>query len=135
LALYRGLVREARYFDLIAETPPEPNQILTGGEVLRFGGYEARVLHTPGHTPGSMCLYIEQTGSQPLLVAGDTLFAGGIGRTDFPGGSFPQIISSIRDVLLPLPDDTIVIPGHGPDTTIAEERERNPYVGRRALRR
>jgi glyoxylase-like metal-dependent hydrolase (beta-lactamase superfamily II) len=135
LALYRGVVREARYFDLIAETPPEPSQILTGGEVLRFGGYEARVLHTPGHTPGSMCLFIEQTGSQPLLVAGDTLFAGGIGRTDFPGGSFPQIISSIRDVLLPLPDETIVIAGHGPDTTIGEERERNPYVGRRALRR
>jgi len=133
-ALYRGLVREACYFDLMAEAPPEPTQILAGGEILRFGQYEARVLHTPGHTPGSMCLFIERTGSQPLLVAGDTLFAGGIGRTDFPGGSFPQIIASIRDVLLTLPDDTVVIPGHGPETTIGEERAHNPYVGRRALR-
>jgi glyoxylase-like metal-dependent hydrolase (beta-lactamase superfamily II) len=133
LALYRHLVREARYFDLMAETPPEPSQILTGGELLRFGRYEARVLHTPGHTPGSMCLFIEKTEAQPLLLAGDTLFAGGIGRTDFPGGSFHQIIASIRDVLLKLPDETVVVPGHGPETTIGEEREHNPYVGRRAL--
>jgi hydroxyacylglutathione hydrolase len=135
LDLYRGLVREARTFDLMAETPPEPSQILIGGESLRFGRYEARVLHTPGHTPGSMSLFVEQTDSAPLLLAGDTLFAGGIGRTDFPGGSFPQIIASIREVLLKLPDETVVIPGHGPETTIGEEREQNPYVGRRALRR
>ncbi len=134
LALYRNLTREARTFDLMAETPPEPAQILIGGETLRFGRYQARVLHTPGHTPGSMGLYIEQTDTSPLLLAGDTLFAGGIGRTDLPGGSFPQIIASIREVLLSLPDETVVIPGHGPETTIGEERERNPYVGRRAMR-
>jgi hydroxyacylglutathione hydrolase len=133
LALYRNLPREARYFDLIAETPPEPSQILTGGEILRFGRYQARVLPTPGHTPGSMCLFVEKTDARPLLLAGDTLFAGGIGRTDFPGGSFAQIIASIRDVLLKLPDETVVVAGHGPETTIGEEREHNPYVGRRAL--
>jgi glyoxylase-like metal-dependent hydrolase (beta-lactamase superfamily II) len=131
LNLYRGLVRQARYFDLIAQNPPEPAQILAGGETLRFGQLQARVLHTPGHTPGSLCLFIEATDSAPLLLAGDTLFAGGIGRTDFPGGSLQQILRSIRDTLFALPDETVVVPGHGPETTIGEEREHNPYVGRR----
>jgi hydroxyacylglutathione hydrolase len=77
-------------------------------------------------------LFIEPAGGTPVLLAGDTLFAGGIGRTDFPGGSFEQIVRSIRDKLFVLPDDTVVVPGHGPETTIGEEREGNPYVGRRA---
>ena len=132
LDLYRGLVREARDFDLVAEEPPEPDQILAGGESLSFGQLQARVLHTPGHTPGSVGLFIETTGGAPLLLAGDTLFAGGIGRTDFPGGSWEQILRSIRDTLFALPDETVVVPGHGPETTIGEEREGNPYVGRRA---
>jgi len=135
VALYRDLVLQARFFDFVAETPPEPTEILVGGEILRFGHYEARVLHTPGHTPGSVCLFIERTDSNPLLLSGDTLFAEGIGRTDFPGGSFPQIIASIRERLLSLPDNTVVVPGHGPETTIGEEREHNPYVGRRVLPR
>jgi glyoxylase-like metal-dependent hydrolase (beta-lactamase superfamily II) len=75
---------------------------------------------------------MEATGDAPLLLAGDTLFAGGIGRTDFPGGSLKQILHSIRDTLFALPDETVVVPGHGPETTIGEEREHNPYVGRRA---
>jgi glyoxylase-like metal-dependent hydrolase (beta-lactamase superfamily II) len=132
LELYRGLVREARYFDLVAEAPPEPDQILAGGETLGFGQLQARVLHTPGHTPGSVGLFIETTGGAPLLLAGDTLFAGGVGRTDFPGGSWEQILRSIRDTLFALPDETVVVPGHGPETTIGEEREENPYVGRLA---
>jgi hydroxyacylglutathione hydrolase len=132
LDLYRGLVRQARYFDLVAEEPPEPAHILAGGETLRFGQLQARVLHTPGHTPGSVSLFIEPAGGAPVLLAGDTLFAGGIGRTDFPGGSFEQIVRSIRDKLFVLPDDTVVVPGHGPETTIGEEREHNPDVGRRA---
>jgi hydroxyacylglutathione hydrolase len=130
LELYRGLVRQARYFDLVAETPPEPTQLLVGGETLAFGRLQARVLHTPGHTPGSVALFVEGTGAAPLLLAGDTLFAGGIGRTDFPGGSFAQILYSIRTTLFALPDDTVVVPGHGPETTIGREREHNPYVGR-----
>ena len=132
LDLYQGLVRQARHFDLVAEEPPQPVQILAGGETLRFGQLQARVLHTPGHTPGSVGLFIEATGEAPLLLAGDTLFEGGIGRTDFPGGSSQQILRSIRDKLFALPDETVVVPGHGPETTIGEEREHNPYVGRRA---
>jgi glyoxylase-like metal-dependent hydrolase (beta-lactamase superfamily II) len=132
LDLYRGLVRQARHFDLVADEPPDPTQILAGGETLTFGQLRARVLHTPGHTPGSVGLFIEQPSGAPLLLAGDTLFAGGIGRTDFPGGSFEQILRSIRDTLLGLPEETVVVPGHGPETTIGEEREHNPYVGRLA---
>jgi glyoxylase-like metal-dependent hydrolase (beta-lactamase superfamily II) len=131
--LYQGLVDQARYFDLVAENPPDPSQILAGGEMLSFGQLQARVLHTPGHTPGSVCLFIEAPGAAPLLLAGDTLFEGGVGRTDFPGGSFEQILHSIRDTLFVLPDETVVVPGHGPETTIGEERENNPYVGRRVL--
>lgn len=132
LDLYLGLARQARYFDLVAERPPEPTQILAGGETLSFGQFRALVLHTPGHTPGSVGLFIEATGGAPLLLAGDTLFAGGIGRTDLPGGSSRRILSSIRDTLFALPDETVVVPGHGPETTIGEEREHNPYVGRLA---
>ncbi|MGA9655988.1 MAG: MBL fold metallo-hydrolase [Polyangia bacterium] len=132
LDLYRGLVRQARYFDLLAEEPPEPAQILAGGETVNFGQLRARVLHTPGHTPGSVSLFIEPADGAPLLLAGDTLFAGGIGRTDFPGGSSQQILRSIHDKLFALPDETVVVPGHGPETTVGEEREHNPYVGRRS---
>jgi glyoxylase-like metal-dependent hydrolase (beta-lactamase superfamily II) len=83
------------------------------------------VLHTPGHTQGSICLHFAPL---QLLVAGDTLFAGSIGRTDLPGGNHPQIIESIRTRLLPLPDATRVLPGHGPLTTIGVERRSNPYL-------
>jgi len=85
----------------------------------------ADVIHTPGHTEGSICLYFP---AEKKLIAGDTLFAGSIGRTDLPGGSFEKIISSLRDKVLALPDDTVVFPGHGPLTTIGEERESNPFL-------
>ena len=93
--------------------------------VVGLKNYPAQVLHTPGHTPGSICLHF---APQKLLIAGDTLFAGSIGRTDLPGGDFKTIIRSIRDRLLPLPEDTRVIPGHGSVTTIGEERESNPFL-------
>ena len=125
-------MRHARYFDLVAEEPPEPAQILAGGEILPFGQLRACVLHTPGHTPGSVSLFIEPSDGTPLLLAGDTLFAGGIGRTDFPGSSSEQIVLSICDKLFALPDETVVVAGHGPETTIGEEREHNPDVGRLA---
>ncbi len=92
---------------------------------VRAGSLDADVIHTPGHTEGSICLYFP---AEKKLIAGDTLFAGSIGRTDLPGGSFQKIINSLHEKVLALPDDTIVVPGHGPLTTIGEERESNPFL-------
>jgi len=114
------------------QPPPPPTHELAGDEAVAFGRREARALHTPGHTPGSICLFFEQAGEIPILFAGDTLFRGSIGRTDLPGGSTPAILQSIRQRLLTLPDDTLVIPGHGPETSVLAEREDNPFVGRLA---
>ncbi len=108
--------------------PPEQTIIdasLTTGDKVRAGGLVAEVLHTPGHTEGSICLYF---AAEKKLIAGDTLFAGSIGRTDLPGGSFKKIMGSLLGPVLALPDETIVIPGHGPLTTIGEERETNPFL-------
>jgi glyoxylase-like metal-dependent hydrolase (beta-lactamase superfamily II) len=92
---------------------------------VQAGPLVAQVMHTPGHTEGSVCLYFP---AQQKLIAGDTLFAGSIGRTDLPGGSFEKIISSLHEKVLSLPDETVVVPGHGPLTTIGEERESNPFL-------
>jgi hydroxyacylglutathione hydrolase len=99
------------------------------GHVLKIGAIPANVIHTPGHTEGSICLYMPD---QQTLVAGDTLFAGSIGRTDLPGGSFDKIMRSIHTKVLALPDETTVVPGHGPKTTIGQERETNPFLQKRA---
>ena len=109
-------------------TPPEtapPDEGLAEGQVVGLEHYPAVVLHTPGHTQGSVCLHFAPLN---LLIAGDTLFAGSIGRTDLPGGDFDQIIASLRTRLLALPDETRVLPGHGPGTTIGQERASNPYL-------
>jgi glyoxylase-like metal-dependent hydrolase (beta-lactamase superfamily II) len=98
---------------------------LAHDQTLTAGSLSANVLHTPGHTEGSVCLYFP---AEKLLIAGDTLFARSIGRTDLPGGSFEKIMRSLHDRVLTLPDDTAVIPGHGPVTTIGEEREENPFL-------
>jgi hydroxyacylglutathione hydrolase len=111
------------------QPPPPPTRELAGDEALAFGRREARALHTPGHTPGSVCFFVEHGGEAPIVFAGDTLFRGSIGRTDLWGGSFEDLTRSIRERLLTLPDDTIVVPGHGPDTTVREERAANPFVG------
>ncbi len=92
---------------------------------IKTGSLSADVIHTPGHTEGSICLYFP---AEKKLIAGDTLFAGSIGRTDLPGGSFEKIIRSLHDKVLELPDDTVVIPGHGPLTTIGRERHSNPFL-------
>jgi len=94
-------------------------------DVVKVGSLAATVLHTPGHTEGSVCLYFP---AEKKLIAGDTLFAGSIGRTDLPGGSFDKIIESLHEKVLALPDETVVVPGHGPLTTIGEERESNPFL-------
>jgi hydroxyacylglutathione hydrolase len=125
------------------------DELLNEGDVDRWGANEARVLHTPGHTPGSISLYLPESivgsgirdvletesaskksaaASVPWLFAGDTLFAGSIGRTDLWGGSYPDIIRSIQTKLLELPDRTIVFPGHGPTTTLSAERASNPFL-------
>ena len=106
------------------ETAP-PDENLADGRLVGLAAYPAQVLHTPGHTQGSICLHFAPL---KLLIAGDTLFAGSIGRTDLPGGNFDQIIDSIRTRLLALPDETRVLPGHGPSTTIAGERRTNPFL-------
>jgi glyoxylase-like metal-dependent hydrolase (beta-lactamase superfamily II) len=114
----------------IGVAPPGKVQIdqsIGAGDTVKAGGLSANVIFTPGHTEGSVCLYFP---AEKKLIAGDTLFAGSIGRTDLPGGSFEKIIESLHEKLLPLPDDTVVTPGHGPQTTIGEERENNPFLQR-----
>lgn len=101
------------------------DQSIADADRLRVGTLDATVMHTPGHTEGSICLYFP---AEQKLIAGDTLFAGSIGRTDLPGGSFDKIMDSLKGRVLALPDDTIVVPGHGPETTIGEERESNPFL-------
>jgi hydroxyacylglutathione hydrolase len=92
---------------------------------VRFGGHAATVLHTPGHTEGSTCLYLPE---ERKLIAGDTLFAGSIGRTDLPGGDFRKIMQSLHGTLMELPDEVVVVPGHGGLTTIGAERQTNPFI-------
>jgi glyoxylase-like metal-dependent hydrolase (beta-lactamase superfamily II) len=106
------------------ETAP-PDENLADGLLVGLSRYPAQVLHTPGHTQGSICLHF---ASLSLLVAGDTLFAGSIGRTDLPGGNPDQILDSIQNRLLALPNETKVLPGHGPSTTIGRERKSNPFL-------
>jgi len=98
---------------------------LEDADQLRTGELRATVMHTPGHTEGSSCLYFP---AEKKLIAGDTLFAGSIGRTDLPGGNFDKIMRSLRHRVMALPDETEVVPGHGPLTTIGEERESNPFL-------
>lgn len=101
------------------------DEALGEGRVLHIGNISANVIHTPGHTEGSICLYLPE---EMKLIAGDTLFAGSIGRTDLPGGSMDKIMRSLHTRVLALPDETLVVPGHGPQTTIGDERETNPFL-------
>lgn len=102
---------------------PKPDRLLYEGDIIELGELRFRVLHTPGHSPGGICLQ-----GHGVVFCGDTLFNLGIGRTDFPGCSHTQLMNSIRTKLMVLPDETIVLPGHGPETTIGLERECNPFL-------
>lgn len=159
--MYRNMELQAQFLGVAPPPLAKIDTLLTEGQTIRWGNYEARVLHTPGHSLGSISLYLPFSGDAqqtedsrivrpntaaeksagslhrshgrcdtqtPWLFAGDTLFAGSIGRTDLWGGSYPEIIRSIRLKLLALPEDTVVFPGHGPSTTLAEERATNPFL-------
>jgi hydroxyacylglutathione hydrolase len=168
LELYRHLDMQAQFLGVRTPESTRIEDFVKEGDMLRWGSYAARVIHTPGHTPGSISLFVEKSGApgqsyqddarpRPAkasaqahwnaelrshshehaqaqsdratrLLAGDTLFQGSIGRTDLWGGSLKDILNSIRDKLLALPDETLVVPGHGDSTTIGAERAENPYL-------
>lgn len=124
--LYDALPVQAGWLGMAKS--PEQTEIDTparDGDTLRLGGTEFHVLHTPGHTPGSLCLWIP---AEQKLISGDTLFQESIGRTDLPGGDGRQILRSIKDKLYPLPDETIVFPGHGGTTTLGHEKQHNYFL-------
>jgi glyoxylase-like metal-dependent hydrolase (beta-lactamase superfamily II) len=127
IALYRNAPMQGQMFGLEIEEPPEPTLWLQHGQNLSVGGLELAVRHTPGHSPGGVAFVVSGTDSS-LVIVGDVLFAGSIGRTDLMGGSFPVLEQSIREQLYTLPDTTRVVCGHGPDTTIGRERASNPFV-------
>jgi len=143
LGLYRMLNVQASWLGMKTPEEVKIDQFVREGDVIRWGRYEGQILHTPGHTPGSICLYMPSDmpvarahasaaksakNGTGQLFAGDTLFAGSIGRTDLWGGSFEGIMHSLKGKLLELPDGTIVYPGHGEATTIGKERATNPFL-------
>lgn len=125
LPLLAMMKEQAGWLGIATPDTAPPDEGLADGALVGLDSFPAQVLHTPGHTQGSVCLHFAPMN---LLIAGDTLFAGSIGRTDLPGGNFDQIIDSIQTRLLTLPDVTKVLPGHGPVTTIGEERKSNPFL-------
>jgi hydroxyacylglutathione hydrolase len=133
LALVKMMDVQATWLGIPTPTVSNPDDTLDDGKIITIGanprkgetGLTGSILHTPGHTEGSVCLYLP---AQTLLLAGDTLFAGSVGRTDLPGGNTNKLLRSIHERLLILPDDVTVIPGHGPRTTIGSERLENPFL-------
>ncbi|NIR46007.1 MAG: MBL fold metallo-hydrolase [Gemmatimonadetes bacterium] len=123
LPLYRAAPEQARSFGLQIEEPPEPDGPLEEGQELKIGETRLEVRHTPGHSPGHVCL----VGNGFALV-GDCMFAGSIGRTDLPGGDLATLMDSIREKLLTLTDETVLYSGHGPETTVGRERASNPFL-------
>src|ERR1044071_3276739 len=124
-ALLKMLDEQAAWLGMASPGKVEIDQSVGQADTVKVGSLVADVIHTPGHTEGSVCLYFP---AEKKLIAGDTLFAGSIGRTDLPGGSMQKILRSLHDKVMALPDETIVVPGHGPLTTIGEERESNPFL-------
>jgi glyoxylase-like metal-dependent hydrolase (beta-lactamase superfamily II) len=125
LPLLKMMAAQAAWLGMATPETATPDESLADGLSVGLDRYPAQVLHTPGHTQGSVCLHFAPL---KMLIAGDTLFAGSIGRTDLPGGNSYQILDSIQTRLLALPDETRVLPGHGPETTIGAERKSNPFL-------
>ncbi len=126
LPLYQNLAIQAAWLGVAAPGIVEVGQFLKSGDVVRWGSLALEVLHTPGHSPGSLSLHLP--GHDERIFSGDTLFHRSIGRTDLWGGDYSKILQSIQESLLPFADEVPVYPGHGPSTTIGEERESNPFL-------
>lgn len=124
-ALLKMLDEQAAWLGMASPGKVEIDQSVGQADTVKAGSITADVIHTPGHTEGSICLYFPVENK---LIAGDTLFAGSIGRTDLPGGSMQKILRSLHEKVLALPDETVVVPGHGPLTSIGDERESNPFL-------
>lgn len=122
---YANIEWQARWLGMAVPETTEIDATPRDGDTLKLGAGELMLIHTPGHTQGSICVYAQAEG---VLAAGDTLFLDSVGRSDLPGGDGKQLLSSIHEKLLTLPDETTVICGHGPATTIGRERERNPFL-------
>jgi glyoxylase-like metal-dependent hydrolase (beta-lactamase superfamily II) len=129
LVLYEAAPEQGLMFGLSVPSQPRPDKFYSAGEVVTFGTFEVKVHHTPGHCPGGVCLQVGPEGEPGLkLFVGDTLFAGSIGRTDLPGGDLSTLMRSIREVLFRFPDESEVYSGHGPMTTIGQEKASNPFL-------
>lgn len=127
LPIYERIAQTAAMFGIPTPKRVNVDRLLEDGEEIRIGNLTAKVIHAPGHSPGSVCFHFPDE-SPPRIIVGDVLFHGSIGRTDLPGGSYGQIMETLVKVFLPLPDETIVYSGHGPETTIGEERRFNPFL-------
>ena len=125
LPLLEMMSKQAAWLGVETPETAPPDEALTDGGHVGLEAYPAQVIHTPGHTQGSICLHFAPL---KMVLAGDTLFAGSIGRTDLPGGNYDQILNSIRSRLFTLPEETTVVPGHGPATSIGTERKSNPFL-------
>jgi hydroxyacylglutathione hydrolase len=125
LFLVKDAVQHASLFGIRLENPPLPDKFLEEGDHIKLGNTDIQILHVPGHSPGSICLYM---ASDNLLISGDVLFKSSIGRTDLFGGDYDLLIRGIREKLMTLPRDTEVWPGHGPSTTIGAELDTNPFL-------
>lgn len=125
VALLKDAHEHATFFGVNTPKQAEPDILLEDGSVIESNGLKLRVIHTPGHSKGGICLYSE---ADKALFTGDTLFAGSVGRTDFEGGSYEELMTSIKKKILPLGDDVVVLPGHGGSSTIAEEKGSNPFL-------
>ncbi len=128
LFLYDAALQQAEFFGLRVDPLPPIDVFYEEKQRIPFGRYEVQVHHTPGHCPGGVCLAVTRERQPPALFVGDTLFAGSIGRTDLPGGDYPTLIRSISQVLFAFGDAAEVYPGHGPGTTIGQERRTNPFL-------